>query len=72
MNIDLEKLFKSYDFGYNLDLILAENWNYSNNHHYRHIYLEDNSKSISTPISATFNIFLHEDGSIREVVVDML
>lgn len=70
MNTELEKLFKSYDFGYNLDLVSAEDWVCDANHYYRNIYLEDNSKNVA-PIAASFHIYMHSDGSIRQLVVEI-
>ncbi len=71
MTIELDELFESYDFGYDLDLVSAEDWQYETNHYFRDIYLENNMKSVSTPIAAVFHVYLHGDGSVRELVVEM-
>jgi hypothetical protein len=70
MHVELDELFDSYDFGYDLDLISADDWEHDSNHHYRSIYLENKMSGISTPISAIFHVYLHGDGSVREIVVE--
>jgi len=68
MKIEVDKIFKSYDFGFDLDLISASNWSYDNGHYHREVYLEDKTKN-SIPIPATFHVYIGNDGKIKEIVV---
>jgi hypothetical protein len=70
MKMELDKIFKNYDFGFDLELVSAENWLCDNNHYYRQVYLEDKTKH-STPILATFHIYFENEEKIRQVVVQM-
>lgn len=68
--IEVDKIFKSHDFGFDLELVSAESWSYDNNHYHRQVYLENIEKN-SLPIPATFHIYIEDDGKVRKIVVEM-
>lgn len=70
VKMEVEKIFKNYDFGFDLDLVSAGEWKQESNHYYRKVYLENTQKS-SLPIPATFHVYIEGDGKVRQVVVQM-
>jgi hypothetical protein len=70
VKIQVEKIFKDYDFGFDLDLVSAEEWLQDANHYYRQVYLEDKTK-IVPPIPATFHVYIEGNGKVQQVVVQM-
>ncbi len=67
----IQDIFNNYDYGYNLNFVSAEDWQKEDQRYYRIVYLEQNDK-FSTPIQACFNIYMHVDGRIKSVMVDIL
>ncbi|NCP98051.1 hypothetical protein GW796_08785 [archaeon] len=65
----LNDLFTHYDFGFNLNLISAEDWVIEHNFWHRKIYLEK-ILNYSQPIEASFNVYFNNNGTIQQIKVE--
>lgn len=67
----IQDIFENYDYGYDLSYVAADDWQKEKNRYFRLVYLENNEK-FGPPMKACFNVYMHEDGRIKSVIVDVL